>query len=125
MRKPQIKMLKTRAKNARFRAAKAKARSEAALSEKTLIEKRAKAYSDMESHVGDLVSMGKIAMELFDKDKGLFVFAVGKLEDAVVMRNDHGRALVLVRQLDDQVHHLPTALGVERRRRLVGQKERR
>jgi hypothetical protein len=43
--------------------------------------KRAKAYSDMESHVCDLVSMGTIAMDQFDKDKGLFVFAVGKLED--------------------------------------------
>ncbi len=43
--------------------------------------KRAKAYGDMESHVSDLVSMGTIAMDQFDKDKGLFIFAVGKLED--------------------------------------------
>ena len=43
--------------------------------------KRAKAYSDMESHVCDLVNMGTIAMDQFDKDNGLFVFAVGKLED--------------------------------------------
>jgi hypothetical protein len=43
--------------------------------------KRAKAYSDMESHVCDLVSMGTIAMDQFDKNQGLFVFAVGKLED--------------------------------------------
>jgi hypothetical protein len=43
--------------------------------------KRAKAYSDMESHVCDLANMGTIAMDQFDKDKGLFVFAVGKLED--------------------------------------------
>jgi hypothetical protein len=35
----------------------------------------------MESHVCDLVNMGAIAMDQFDKDKGLFVFAVGKLED--------------------------------------------
>jgi hypothetical protein len=46
-----------------------------------IAEKRAKAYADMESHVCDLVSMGKIAMDQFDKDHGLFVFAVGKLED--------------------------------------------
>jgi len=46
-----------------------------------IAKKRAKAYSDMESHVCDLVSMGTIAMDQFDKDKGLFVFAVGKLED--------------------------------------------
>jgi hypothetical protein len=51
------------------------------LAEKTLIAKRAKAYSDMESHVSDLVSMGTLAMDQFDKEKGLFIFAVGKLED--------------------------------------------
>jgi hypothetical protein len=44
-------------------------------------QSRAKAYSDMESHVCDLVNMGTIAMDQFDKDKGLFVFAVGKLEE--------------------------------------------
>jgi hypothetical protein len=44
-------------------------------------KKRAKAYSDMESHVCDLVSMGTIAMDQFDKNQSLFVFAVGKLED--------------------------------------------
>jgi hypothetical protein len=44
-------------------------------------EKRAKAYSDMESHICDLVNMGTIAMDQFDKNEGLFIFAVGKLED--------------------------------------------
>jgi len=43
--------------------------------------KRAKAYADMEPHLCDLVNMGTIAMDQFDKNKGLFVFAVGKLED--------------------------------------------
>jgi hypothetical protein len=43
--------------------------------------KRAQAYSDMESHVCDLANMGTIAMDQFDKDQGLFIFAVGKLED--------------------------------------------
>jgi len=43
--------------------------------------KRAKAYFDMESHVSDLVSMGTIAMDQFDKNIGLFIFAVSKLED--------------------------------------------
>jgi hypothetical protein len=43
--------------------------------------KRAKAYGDMESHVCDLVNMGTIAMDQFDKDKGRFIFAVSKLED--------------------------------------------
>ena len=46
-----------------------------------IANKRAKAYSDMESHVSDLVSMGTIAMDQFDKNEGLFIFAVGKLED--------------------------------------------
>ena len=46
-----------------------------------IARKRAQAYSDMEGHICDLVSMGKIAMDQFDKDKGLFIFAVGKLED--------------------------------------------
>jgi hypothetical protein len=45
-----------------------------------ITKKRAKAYSDMESHVCDLVSMGTIAMDQFDKNDGLFIFAVGKLE---------------------------------------------
>ena len=44
-------------------------------------KKREQAYSDMESHVCDLVNMGTIAMDQFDKDKGLFIFAVSKLED--------------------------------------------
>ncbi|SHG24904.1 hypothetical protein SAMN05444169_1398 [Bradyrhizobium erythrophlei] len=33
------------------------------------------------SHVSDLVSMGTIAMDQLDKNEGLFIFAVGKLED--------------------------------------------
>ena len=44
--------------------------------------KRAKAYSDMEPHLCDVVRMGEIAMTLFDSpDQGLFVFAVGHLEE--------------------------------------------
>jgi hypothetical protein len=42
---------------------------------------RAKAYAEMEPYLCDLVSMGTIAMDQFDKDKGLFIFSVGKLED--------------------------------------------
>ena len=45
-------------------------------------EKRANAYSDMEPHLCDVVRMGEIAMMLFDNpDQGLFVFAVGHLEE--------------------------------------------
>jgi hypothetical protein len=43
--------------------------------------KRAKAYSDMEPHVGDIVRMGQIAAMMFDKDEGLFIFATTKLEE--------------------------------------------
>jgi hypothetical protein len=75
------KAAKTRAKNARFRAVNAKARETAKIHHAEIDAKRAKAYSDMEPHVGDLVSMGTLAMDQFDKDKGLFIFAVGKLEE--------------------------------------------
>ncbi|SRR5258706_15895705 len=82
MRNPKAKKAaKTRAKNARFRAANSKARSAKELSEKTLIEARAQAYSDMEPHVGDIVRMGQIAAMMFDKDEGLFIFATTKLEE--------------------------------------------
>ena len=52
------------------KAAKKKAARKRAPAE--IAEKRAKAYGDMESHVCDLVSMGTIAMDQFDKNKGLF-----------------------------------------------------
>jgi hypothetical protein len=81
MRKPKTKAAKTRAKNARFRVTKAKARSAAALSDKTLVETRAKAYADMEPHVGDIVRIGEIAAMMFDKDEGLFIFATTHLDE--------------------------------------------
>jgi hypothetical protein len=43
--------------------------------------KRAKAYSYMETHICDLVSMGALARDQFDKEKGLLIFAVSKLEE--------------------------------------------
>jgi hypothetical protein len=73
------KAAKTRAKNARKRAAMSKARAAAALSEKTLIETRANAYREMENSVCDLARAGTLAMEVFDKP-GLFLFAVGQLD---------------------------------------------
>jgi hypothetical protein len=75
------KAAKTRAKNARFRANKAKERSAAALTKQAALSKRAKAYADMEPHVGDIVRMGEIAAMMFDKDKGLFVFATTHLDE--------------------------------------------
>jgi hypothetical protein len=45
------KAAKTRARNARIRAAKREARLAVELSEKALLEKRAKAYRDMEPYV--------------------------------------------------------------------------
>jgi len=51
--------------------------------------KRAKAYQDMESHVCDLVNIGTIAMDQFDKGEGLFIFAVGKLEVMLIEFRAH------------------------------------
>jgi hypothetical protein len=80
MRSPRAKKAaSTRAKNARFRADKAKARAAVALSEQTRIAAQAKAYSDMENSVCDLSRAATLAMEVFDKD-GLFLFAVGQLD---------------------------------------------
>jgi hypothetical protein len=80
MRSPKAtKAAKTRAKNTRFRVADAIARSEAALSEKTLIEARAKAYRDMEPHVCNLARGASLAMAVFE-DAELFLFAVEQLD---------------------------------------------
>jgi hypothetical protein len=50
-----------------------------------IVEKRAKAYADMEPHLCDVVRMGEIATSLFDcSDQGLFVFAVGHLEEMLL-----------------------------------------
>jgi hypothetical protein len=73
------KAARTRAKNARIRAANAEVRSAAALSEKSLIEKRAKAYGEMESRVCDLARGASLAMAVFE-DPELFLFAVGQLD---------------------------------------------
>jgi hypothetical protein len=44
--------------------------------------KRAKSYVDMESHLCDIVSRGRIAAQLFDdEDQGLFIFATTHLDD--------------------------------------------
>jgi hypothetical protein len=46
---------------------------------------QAKAYADMEPHLCDVVRMGEIATSLFDcSDQGLFVFAVGHLEEMLL-----------------------------------------
>jgi hypothetical protein len=78
------KAAKTRAKNARFRAAAAKARSEVVLSEKTLLEARAKAYCAMEPYVCNLSHRhaATLAMEVSDLPE-LFLFAVSQLDDMV------------------------------------------
>jgi hypothetical protein len=70
MRKPKAKKAPTKVK-----------KKSAKIDHAAIEAKRAKAYRDMESLVCDLVNMGTIAMDQFDKDHGLFVFAVGKLED--------------------------------------------
>jgi hypothetical protein len=62
------KAAKTTAKSARFRAAKAKERSAAVLSEQATIEKRAKAYSEMENSVCGISRAATLAMKVFDDD---------------------------------------------------------
>jgi hypothetical protein len=52
--------------------------------------KRAEAYSDMEPHLCDVVRMAEMAMTLFDNpDRGLFVFAVGHLEEMLQELRKH------------------------------------
>jgi len=65
--------------NARFRAAKAKARSAEV---DPVMARRAEAYRDMEPHVCDLVKMGTIAFQLFDDpNRELYDFAVCRLSE--------------------------------------------
>jgi hypothetical protein len=46
-----------------------------------IVEKRAKAYADMENSVCEIARMGELALDCFDDpDRGKFVFAVGHLE---------------------------------------------
>jgi hypothetical protein len=70
MRKPKAKKTATKAKKKPVK-----------IDHAAIEARRAKAYSDMEWHICDLANMGTIAMDQFDQDKGLFVFAVGKLEE--------------------------------------------
>jgi hypothetical protein len=52
------------------------------VNDREIVEKRAKAYADMEPHLCDVVRMGEIASSLFDSsDQGQFVFAVTHLEE--------------------------------------------
>jgi hypothetical protein len=73
------KAARTRAKNARFRANKAKEGSAAELSEQATIKKRASAYRAMENSVWDISRAAMLAMKVFDDDQ-LFLFAVGQLD---------------------------------------------
>jgi hypothetical protein len=82
------KAAKTRAKNTRLRAIKAKARSAAALSEQATHSKRAKAYSDMENSVCDLSRAAELAMTMFDNDR-LFLFTVEQLDFMVQRFKEH------------------------------------
>jgi hypothetical protein len=67
----------------------AKAAKKKAPTKADVAARRAEAYSYMETHVCDLVSMGRLAMEQFDKDQALFIFAVGKLEDMLIEFKAH------------------------------------
>ena len=79
------KAAKTRAKNARFRAAKAKARS--AVSEQATLSKRAEVYREMENSVCDLSRAAELAMTMFDNDR-LFLFTVEQLDFMVQRLKD-------------------------------------
>jgi hypothetical protein len=74
MRKPKAKRPATKAKK------------KPAKTDPTAVDaKRAKAYSDMEPHLCDVVRMGEIASMLFDDpDQGRFVFAVTHLEEMLL-----------------------------------------
>jgi hypothetical protein len=71
------RIAKTRAKNVRFRATKAKKKP--GQIDRDTIEKRAKAYRDMENSVCDLSRAAELAMTMFDNDR-LFLFAVEQLD---------------------------------------------
>src|SRR3977135_3066512 len=76
------KAAKTRAKNAHKRLAMRKEREAATLSAQTMIEKRNKAYRDMEPYLCDLSHAATIAMEISDIP-ALFLFAVTQLDDMI------------------------------------------
>jgi hypothetical protein len=83
MRSPKAtKAAKTRARNVRMRDIKRKSREAAAKSAKTIIEKRSKAYRDMEPYVCNLSYAATLAMEISDVPE-LFLFAVSQLDDLV------------------------------------------
>jgi hypothetical protein len=64
---------------------KATPRKNTAKADAEITAQRAKAYADMEPHLCDVVRMGEIAASLFDcSDQGLFVFAVGHLEEMLL-----------------------------------------
>ena len=67
-------------KPAKKRKAPAKAKNKPAKTDHVALDaKRAKAYSDMESHVCDLARAASLAMAVFE-DAELFLFAVGQLD---------------------------------------------
>jgi hypothetical protein len=73
-------------KKPKKRKAPAKAKNKSAKTDRDLIDaKRAKAYSDMESHVCDLARTASLAMAVIE-DAELFLFAVGQL-DAMTERS--------------------------------------
>jgi hypothetical protein len=83
MRSPKAKKAaKTRAKNARARAIKAKGRMEVEISEKAMLEARSKAYRAMEPYVCNMSYAATLAMEVSDLPE-LFLFAVNQLDDMI------------------------------------------
>jgi hypothetical protein len=66
-----------------------KAKAEATEAQATAA-KRAKAYANMEPHIGNIVRMGQIASMLSDDpDEGLLIFAITHLEDMLLQFRQH------------------------------------
>ena len=73
------KAAKTRAKNVRLGAEMGRTVEARQQAEKATMEKRAKAYLDMENDVCELATAAKLAMVVFES-KDLFLFAVDHLD---------------------------------------------
>jgi hypothetical protein len=66
-----------------------KAKAKPAQADRATVDaNRAKAYRDMEPHVGDLAHAATLAMEVFDQSE-LFLFAVTQLEEMVQRFRQH------------------------------------
>jgi hypothetical protein len=74
--------------------------------------RRAKAYFDMEPHLCDVVSMGKIASQLLDHpDRGLYDFAVIHLSE--MLAELKARYSYCVINVDDDRYFVPSVCNTD------------